>query len=328
MAAPTHVPSLFSRAGAASALTLAAVGGTLLGPGSAPAQAAPVPETSQVSTVSPAPGAGGTATAGSGVRPPRGTTAPPGTELPRSGPPAPPGMAPPMVERAAPGMEPPPDRTGPPDAPGRPAGRPAPGTGGPAARPPKADASGTLPRPKTEPPRTAPERPKAPKAEPPRRKPPRREPPKAQAPREEPARPAPRRPRPAKPTKPKAPRHKRTTLAPGIRALAIAASKQGAPYVWGAEGPYQFDCSGLTQYAFRLAGKQLPRTAAQQYHYTRHLPASQRQPGDLVFFGSPGGINHVGIYAGDNKIWHSPRTGARVRLETIWTPNVTYSRVN
>ncbi|SFY05393.1 C40 family peptidase [Streptomyces atratus] len=112
-----------------------------------------------------------------------------------------------------------------------------------------------------------------------------------------------------------------------MKALNIAASKKGSPYRWGATGPNRFDCSGLTLYSFKKAGKKLPRTAQQQYNRTRHISASHRQRGDLVFFHSGRSIYHVGIYAGKGKIWHSPRTGAVVRLEKIWTKSVYYGRV-
>jgi cell wall-associated NlpC family hydrolase len=110
-------------------------------------------------------------------------------------------------------------------------------------------------------------------------------------------------------------------------ALRIAASKKGSPYEWGATGPYRFDCSGLTLYSFRKAGKELPRTAEQQYEETRHIAAHNRRIGDLVFFPEGGYVNHVGIYAGNNRIWHAPKTGEVVRLEKIWTKNVWYGRV-
>lgn len=112
----------------------------------------------------------------------------------------------------------------------------------------------------------------------------------------------------------------------GARAVAIAASKQGSPYVYGAAGPREFDCSGLTLYAFRKAGRTLPRTADEQYERTRHIPRVQRVPGDLVFFPAGATIGHVGIYAGHDKIWHAPRPGTRVRLERIWSGNVRYAR--
>ncbi|MFH8519099.1 C40 family peptidase [Streptomyces gelaticus] len=112
-----------------------------------------------------------------------------------------------------------------------------------------------------------------------------------------------------------------------MKALNVAASKKGAPYGWGATGPNRFDCSGLTLYSFKKAGKKLPRTAQQQYNRTRHISASHRKRGDLVFFHSGRSIYHVGIYAGKGKIWHSPRTGSVVRLEKIWTKSVYYGRV-
>ena len=111
------------------------------------------------------------------------------------------------------------------------------------------------------------------------------------------------------------------------KALQIAASKKGSPYKYGANGPYRFDCSGLTQYAFKKAGKTLPRTAGQQYNKTRHISASGRQKGDLVFFHSGSNVYHVGIYAGAGKVWHSPKTGDVVRLQKIWTKSVWYGRV-
>ncbi|MEU8625486.1 C40 family peptidase [Streptomyces sp. NPDC048669] len=113
-----------------------------------------------------------------------------------------------------------------------------------------------------------------------------------------------------------------------MKALNIAASKKGSPYRWGASGPSRFDCSGLTLYSFKKAGKKLPRTAQQQYNKTRHISASKRQRGDLVFFHSGRSVFHVGIYAGSGKIWHSPKTGAVVRLEKIWTKSVYYGRVS
>ncbi|MFF2196904.1 C40 family peptidase [Streptomyces sp. NPDC058157] len=114
----------------------------------------------------------------------------------------------------------------------------------------------------------------------------------------------------------------------GIKAVAVAASKKGAPYVYGATGPAEFDCSGLTLYAFRVAGLVLPRTAEAQYERTDHISRTQRAPGDLVFFPTGGTMSHVGIYAGHDEIWHAPRPGTRVRLERIWTATARYGRAN
>lgn len=129
-----------------------------------------------------------------------------------------------------------------------------------------------------------------------------------------------------------------TMLAPGAvsqahaqpvasKALNVAASKKGAPYQYGASGPHRFDCSGLTLFSYKKAGKALPRTAQQQYNTSRHIAASSRKQGDLVFFHSGGSVYHVGIYAGAGKIWHSPKTGQVVRLERIWSKSVRYGRV-
>jgi cell wall-associated NlpC family hydrolase len=111
------------------------------------------------------------------------------------------------------------------------------------------------------------------------------------------------------------------------QALRVAASKQGSPYRWGATGPYRFDCSGLTLYSFKRAGKRLPRTAAAQFNGTRHVSKHSRKAGDLVFFHYGSYVYHVGIYAGNGRIWHAPRTGSRVRLERIWSRGVWYGRV-
>jgi len=111
------------------------------------------------------------------------------------------------------------------------------------------------------------------------------------------------------------------------RAVKVAAAQKGDRYQYGATGPHRFDCSGLTLYSFKKAGKTLPRTAQQQYNKTKRVGASKRKVGDLVFFGGTRSIYHVGIYAGNNKIWHAPKPGTRVRLEKLWTKNVRYGRV-
>ena len=111
------------------------------------------------------------------------------------------------------------------------------------------------------------------------------------------------------------------------KALTIAESKHGDPYQWGASGPDAFDCSGLTYYSFRHAGRPLPRTAQAQYDSVEHISRSRLRPGDLVFFHSGRYVYHVGIYAGDDSIWHSPHPGAGVRMERIWTDQVWYGRI-
>ena len=102
--------------------------------------------------------------------------------------------------------------------------------------------------------------------------------------------------------------------------LNIVRAQQGDPYVYGAAGPNAFDCSGLVYYATHLAGfTGVPRTSSAQAAYMRQIPRSEMRPGDFVFFGSGGGVYHVGVYLGDNTILHAPFPGASVRVERIWT---------
>jgi len=106
--------------------------------------------------------------------------------------------------------------------------------------------------------------------------------------------------------------------------LAIAAQYQGIMYRYGGTSPETgFDCSGYTQYVFKQLGISLPRTAEEQRQMA--TPVSDPQPGDLVFFGAP--AYHLGIYAGNGKMWDSPRTGKAVDLRDIWSSSVTYGRV-
>lgn len=113
----------------------------------------------------------------------------------------------------------------------------------------------------------------------------------------------------------------------GGRVVSIAASRRGSRYSYGASGPHSFDCSGLTMWTFNKVGRHLPHSAAAQYGRTKHIRASDRRPGDLVFFHDGGGIYHVGIYAGHNQIWHAPYSGTVVRKERLWTSAVYYGRV-
>ncbi|GHA55231.1 hypothetical protein GCM10010330_03290 [Streptomyces tendae] len=98
-------------------------------------------------------------------------------------------------------------------------------------------------------------------------------------------------------------------------AVAYAYQKLGSPYVWGATGPNAFDCSGLTQAAYRAAGVSLPRTTYAQIDAGRRVPRSELAPGDLVFFYS--GISHVGIYVGNGQMIHAPNPSAPVRVAPV-----------
>ena len=85
---------------------------------------------------------------------------------------------------------------------------------------------------------------------------------------------------------------------------------QGWKYVYGGSNPNtSFDCSGLTQWCYGKAGIKLPRTAQMQYDATQHIPLPQARAGDLVFFHSTYNsgtyVTHVGIYAGNNRMYHA-----------------------
>ncbi|MFF6949887.1 NlpC/P60 family protein [Streptomyces iakyrus] len=100
------------------------------------------------------------------------------------------------------------------------------------------------------------------------------------------------------------------------KALAFARAQIGKPYVWGAVGPGSYDCSGLTQAAWKAAGVDLPRTTYDQVNAGTTVSLSQAQPGDLVFFYDD--VTHVGIYIGNGMMIHAPKPGTYVREESIY----------
>ena len=95
------------------------------------------------------------------------------------------------------------------------------------------------------------------------------------------------------------------------KAIAFAKAQLGDPYVYGGTGPNGWDCSGLMQASWRAAGVSLPRVVGPQYSATRHIPMSQLQPGDLVFYGD---MSHDGMYIGHGKVIHSPHPGRSVEI--------------
>ncbi|MEW1888662.1 MULTISPECIES: NlpC/P60 family protein [unclassified Streptomyces] len=100
------------------------------------------------------------------------------------------------------------------------------------------------------------------------------------------------------------------------KVLAFARAQIGKPYVWGATGPASYDCSGLTQAAWKAAGVDIPRTTWDQVNVGTRVATADLQPGDLVFFYDD--ISHVGIYKGDGMMIHAPKPGANVREESIY----------
>ena len=106
-------------------------------------------------------------------------------------------------------------------------------------------------------------------------------------------------------------------------AFDIVRAQKGDPYVYGADGPTAFDCSGLIYYSYRKAGVNVPRTSGELAAASRHVKRSNMRKGDLVFFHSGGSVYHVGVYAGrkhgDRMIIHASRPGTPVKKDPIWT---------
>jgi peptidoglycan DL-endopeptidase CwlO len=103
-----------------------------------------------------------------------------------------------------------------------------------------------------------------------------------------------------------------------IAFLTAAESRLGLPYVWGGNGPTQFDCSGLVQWSLAQAGVVMPRVAADQALTGPAVPLSQLAPGDLLFYHTdptaPGYISHVAIYLGDGEMEQAPEPGMDVQV--------------
>ena len=106
-----------------------------------------------------------------------------------------------------------------------------------------------------------------------------------------------------------------------VQAVIDLAHKQlGKPYVWGAEGPNSFDCSGLIYYVYKNAASiTLPRTSSAQYSAGVAVSRSNLKAGDLIFSSTDGtgNITHVAIYVGDGQMIHAPRNGKNVEKVSI-----------
>ena len=98
----------------------------------------------------------------------------------------------------------------------------------------------------------------------------------------------------------------------------LAKSKLGKPYLYGAEGPNAFDCSGFAYYVYKnAAGITIPRTSSSQSVGGKYVSRSNLQVGDLVFTGYNGRVSHVGIYLGNGQIIHSPNSGDVIRIDNL-----------
>jgi cell wall-associated NlpC family hydrolase len=106
----------------------------------------------------------------------------------------------------------------------------------------------------------------------------------------------------------------------GAAAVSAAESQIGVPYVWGGSTPGGgFDCSGLTMWAWAHAGVALSHSAADQYIETVHVPLSDLQPGDLLFYREGGTIGHVAMYVGAGQMVQAMETGTLIQITGIWT---------
>jgi peptidoglycan endopeptidase LytE len=107
------------------------------------------------------------------------------------------------------------------------------------------------------------------------------------------------------------------------RVIAEAKKLMGTPYKFGGTTPKGFDCSGFVQYAFKKAGKTLPRSSASMYQVGKSVSKSSLRPGDLVFFSTyKKGASHVAIYIGNNSIIHATSKGVKIDSlsNSYWKP--------
>ncbi len=106
----------------------------------------------------------------------------------------------------------------------------------------------------------------------------------------------------------------------GAAAVAAAESQIGVPYVWaGATPGVGFDCSGLTMWAWAHAGVSLSHSAAAQYAESVHVPLSDLQPGDLLFYQEGDTIGHVTMYVEPGEMVQAMETGTNIQITGIWT---------
>jgi len=130
--------------------------------------------------------------------------------------------------------------------------------------------------------------------------------------------------KPSKPSKPSRPGNGGGSSAGrgATAAINFALSQLGEPYLWGADGPGSWDCSGLTMGAWDRAGVQLPHYSVAQYEQIKHISEDELRPGDLIFWADnaddPGTIFHVAMYLGNGRMVHAPRTGRPVTIDSIY----------
>lgn len=112
----------------------------------------------------------------------------------------------------------------------------------------------------------------------------------------------------------------------GEKIVQIAAQYHGTPYLYGGATPNGFDCSGFSSFVFKKAGIGIPRIVKEQYNAGKSVSRSDLRKGDLVFFMNWQYIgfllppSHVGIYTGNNKFIHAPKSGSKVRYDSLNNP--------
>ncbi|MGY0497468.1 C40 family peptidase [Nocardia sp. FBN12] len=109
--------------------------------------------------------------------------------------------------------------------------------------------------------------------------------------------------------------------------ISFACAQLGLPYVWGGNGPDVnggWDCSGLTQAAYRAAGISIPRTTYDQIHTGTTVSEDQLAPGDLLFYSTAGDVHHVGIYLGGGQMVHAPTFNEPVQVSPYRWPGDDY----
>ena len=120
----------------------------------------------------------------------------------------------------------------------------------------------------------------------------------------------------------------RTSQAQRLKAVEFAKKQVLAkkPYVWGDEGPNTFDCSGLVYAAYKYAGLGWPiwdrLNSGLYYTYTKQIPLSEMEPGDLLFYsykGTISTIHHISIYAGEGMMWEARSTKSGLRFSNIYS---------
>lgn len=111
--------------------------------------------------------------------------------------------------------------------------------------------------------------------------------------------------------------HSVGSLGGNSKAVEYAKSRLGCRYVWGAQGPNTFDCSGLMYWVAKQLGKTIPRTSKAQSQSGMPVSKANLLPGDLVFFANKNGVHHVGMFIGGGQFIHSPQTGDVVKISKL-----------